>query len=312
MYETVGRFFSPTGPGAPFVTIDLIAHWRDELGQTAAKLRAEEKRQAALTTTTTRKRTDVKKDAATHAESLRSILLVVSSDDELLALLETQSALAAAKGDDAAYLSYLGAIVAGIAAITPALLQSAGYDPQVLATLTTELTALTASTGATRDIQIETAAATDALPGLFEHATFILDKKLDRLVNAQRPNATLGALVPEYHQARRVVHTPAKRRPAARRGPTPYDQPTLALDRTTRPGTSLVLGNRSGKGVTLLYYVADQPTARPTPDQGLVVKRNQQVHLGPDTLLQLGPAGARYLLVIQQQMAADGQYWVRA
>jgi hypothetical protein len=110
-------------------------------------------------------------------------------------------------------------------------------------------------------------------------------------------------LVPQYDTARRIVHTPAKRRKPTYRGATRYGA-TLA-------GADLVPGNKSGKGVTLLYYVADRPDALPMAGQGVVVKRNAEVHLGPDTVQKLGEPGARYLLVVQQVMAGDGAFWVR-
>ena len=63
--------------------------------------------------------------------------------------------------------------------------------------------------------------------------------------------------------------------------------------------------------MTLRYYLAASTDALPLAGQGLVVKRNAEVHLGPDTVSKLGDAGGRYLLVMQQEMAADGAFWVR-
>jgi hypothetical protein len=260
---------------------------------------------------TTRQRDEVEREAAEKAEVLRNLLLVLSSDTKLLATLEAGSALEMQKGDDVVYRRYLHDILMGIDALDADELKDAGYDAAVRTTLATDLAGLDNTTGATRDIQITTTAATDALPELFTEATLVLEKKLDRLVNGQRKSETLGALVAEYEAARRIVHTPAKRRARTLRGTTRYGAPVVALDRTTGTGTALVLGNKSGKGVTLLYYVADKPDTLPAEGQGVVVKRNAEAHLGPDTVSKLGDAGARYLLVIQQVMAADGEFWVR-
>lgn len=311
MYETVVRFLSPGGQGAALGQIKLIGLWRDKLDAKAKAIRAEEERQAQESTVVTRTRDEVKLQAASTGEVLRNLLLVLSEDDVLLAKLEAKATLEMSVGDDQLYRTYLHDIVKGIDALDAALLQDAGYDAKVRTTLVTDLAALDNTTGATRDLQIETEAATDLLPELFTEAATILEKKLDRLVAGQKKSETLADLVPQYETARRVVHTPAKKRKPTYRGATRYGAPVLALDRATLAGADLVLGNKSGKGVTLLYYVADRPDALPMAGQGVVVKRNAEVHLGPDTVQKLGEPGARYLLVIQQVMAGDGEFWVR-
>ncbi|MBC7448626.1 MAG: hypothetical protein H7330_11260 [Hymenobacteraceae bacterium] len=311
MYETVVRFLGPDGLGEPLGQIKLIGTWRGKLDGVAQQIRQEAQRQGKLSEVTTRTRLEVKRAAAAQAEVLRNLLLVLSEDAALLATLEAQSAREACGGDDVQYLVYLRAVIAGIGAVPPAELADAGYEAAVLAALEEDVAALEKTTGATRDILIETAAATDTLPNLFAEATAILEQKLDRLVEGQRRSATLGALVPEYEKARRIVHTTAQRRPLTLRGATRFDAPVVAADRSTLPGTDLLLGNRSAKGVSLLYYLADTPDARPAVGQGVVVKRNAEAHLGPDTVAKLGDVRGRYLLVIQRQMAADGQFWVR-
>ena len=311
MYETVVRFLSPGGQGAALGAIKLIGFWGEKLDKQAKAIRAEEERQGTGSSVVTRTRDEVKRTAAEHGEVLRNLLLVLSEDAKLLDALEAKSALAMSKGDDQLYRTYLHDIVKGIDALDADLLQDAGYDAKVRTTLVTELAALDNTTGATRDIQIETTAATDLLPELFTEATDILEKKLDRLVDGQKKSETLADLVPMYATARRIVHTPAKRRQPTYRGATRYGAPVLALDRATLDGAGLVLGNKSGKGVTLLYYVSDKPDGAPLPGQGVVVKRNAEVHLGPDTVQKLGEPGARYLLVVQQVMAGDGVFWIR-
>ncbi len=225
MYETVVRFLNPGGEGAALGAIKLIGKWRDELDEQATAIRAEARRQATLTTVTTRQRDEVEREAAEKAEVLRNLLLVLSTDAKLLATLEAGSALEMMKGDDAEYRQYLRDILTGIDALDANELKDAGYDAAVRTTLATDLTGLDNTTGATRDIRITTTAATDTLPGLFAEATKILDQKLDRLVAGQRKSETLGALVPEYEKARRIVHTPAKRRARTLRGATRYGAP---------------------------------------------------------------------------------------
>jgi hypothetical protein len=115
-------------------------------------------------------------------------------------------------------------------------------------------------------------------------------------------------LVLQYEAVRRIVRTAARRVPEYR-GATLPGKPALVYDRREAGVVAPMLGNRSGRGLTLRYYTAATPAALPEAGQGLAVKNKAEVHL-PD-YSKLGAADAPYLLVVQEQLDGEGRWVVR-
>ncbi|SHL02590.1 class I SAM-dependent methyltransferase [Hymenobacter psychrotolerans] len=157
-----------------------------------------------------------------------------------------------------------------------------------------------------RQIETGTKAATETLPELLAAATTLLETRLDPFVKAQQ--LAQPELVLQYEAVRRIVKTAARRLPEYR-GATVPGKPVLVYDRREAGVVAPMLGNRSGRGLTLRYYTAASAAALPENGQGLAVKNKAEVHL-PD-YSKLGPEDAPYLLVVQEQLDGEGRWVVR-
>lgn len=310
MCQTVLRYLA--GPGAALAAIPLIDTKRDTLAGVVTTLVRLSGEQGQTTAGVTDSREELKAAVVMGADALRLTVRTLTTDPQLRGQLK-ETVKRMLRGEDQAYVDYLTLIVTEIGKLGAQQLAAIGYEAAVLTPVAAAVQQLTTTTGATRAIAVTTAAATQGLDQYFKEATRVLDAEdgLDALVHAQKGNPNRVELVTKYDEARVILSTTGQRRRPALKGTARYGVPVLAADRATLPGADLVLGNKSGKGVTLRYYVAETPDALPLAGQGLVVKRNAEVHLGPDTISKLGDAGGRYLLVMQQEMAADGAFWVR-
>ena len=309
MYQTVIRFF--TGQGVPLAAIKLIGLKRDELVAIVDAIERFSGQQGQKTMGVTGEREKVKTGVEQAAESLRLLVRALTPDAQLRGQLKATMGKMAV-GEDAEYVKYLQLVAASVGTLEPQQLEDAGYDAALLTQVQAALTKLTGTTGATRDIRIDSAAATLELDEYFRRATLLLTAEdgLDALVHAQRAHPTRGELVVLYDQAREVIGTATHRRRPTYKGTTYYGAPLLVFDRQTTHAPSFTLSNRSGRGINLLYYTAETPDGKPTPGLGLVVKNRATHHLADYTTL--GPAEARYLLVKQVELAGEGEFYVQA
>lgn len=124
-------------------------------------------------------------------------------------------------------------------------------------------------------------------------ANELLETQPDPFVKAQQ--LARPELVLQYEAVRRLVRTAASRA-AEYRGATLPGKPPLVYDRREAGVAAPMLGNRSGRGLTLRYHTAATLTALPEAGQGLAVKNKVELHL-PD-YSKLGAEDAPYLLVV--------------
>lgn len=309
MYQTVIRFFA--GQGVPLAAIKLIGLKRDELAAIVTTIEKLTGQQGQTTTGVTGARQALKESVVDTADSLRLLVRALTTDDQLRGQLKTTVAKKL-KGDDAQYVAYLKLIGASIGELDPKLLDDAGYDAAVLTPVTEAIGKLTDTTGATRDIRIETTAATEDLDTWFKQATQVLeaDHGLDALVHAQKANPARAELVTRYDEARAIIGTAGQRRRPTYKGVTHYGSPLLVFDRQTTHAPSFTLGNRSGRGISLLYYTAATPDGKPDAGKGQLVKNRETHHL--ENYDKLGGPDARYLLVQQLELAGEGEFYVQA
>ncbi|MBD2716281.1 hypothetical protein KBK19_14675 [Microvirga sp. STR05] len=303
MYAAVLRFFEEAG--APLVAIKRIAAGRETLAGLVDRIGVASEAQEHTTTGVTRDREVVKAEAAQKAEILRLLVVALTTDAALRGELKTPLSRML-KAKDAELLRYLKKVDDAVDTIEKTELTDAGYDPQVRQTLQTDLAELLATQGAARQIETGTKVATETLPLLLEQATTVLETQLDPFVKAQQ--LARPELVAQYEVARRIVRT-AARRGTEYRGATVPGRPVLVYDRREAGVVAPMLGNRSGKGLTLRYYTAAAATDLPGKEQGLAVKNRAEVHL-PD-YSKLGPEDAPYLLVVQEQLDGEGRWVVR-
>ena len=303
MLQTVLRFLAEAGQA--LAAIKRIGAGRDALAAVVVRLLAVATNQEQPTTGVTRTREMAKAEAAEKAEVLRLFVIALSDDPTRRAALK-EPLSKRLKGKDADFLAYLAAIAAGVATLKPADLKDAGYDPAVLAILNADRAELADTQGAARQIEIGTSAATDELPALLAAADAVLAEQLDPLVRAQA--LAQPALVAEYDKARRILKTTARRRPRYR-GLVPAGTVGLVLDRRAAGLPDPTLGNRSGRGRVLRFYTAATATARPLPEQGVLVKHRTDLHL--TDYARLGPdADAPYLLVVLEGVDGEGHFVV--
>ncbi|AII53393.1 hypothetical protein [Hymenobacter sp. APR13] len=303
MYAAVLRFFAEAG--VPLVGVKKIAQGRDALAALVARIEAVAAAQDHSTTGVTRDRKVVKTEAAQKAEILRLLVVALTTDAALRGELKTPLSKLVT-GKEAELLRYLQKVDAAVGTIDETELADAGYDPQVRQTLQTDLAELLATQGEARQIETGTKAATETLPELVLAASELLETQLDPFVKAQQ--LAQPELVLQYEAVRRIVRTAARRAPEYR-GATLPGKPALVYDRREAGVVAPMLGNRSGRGLTLRYYTAATPAALPEAGQGLAVKNKAEVHL-PD-YSKLGPADAPYLLVVQEQLDGEGRWVVR-
>ena len=304
MLQAVGLYLE--NGGASLAAIKRIGAGAKALADVVGRIEEAATKQATPSSGSTRSREEVKAEAGAKAEALRQLIVALSADATLLASVKTPVSKHLT-GKDADLLRYLSTIAAGVGTLDPKALADSGYDADVLKTLEADIALLTDTQGATRQIQIGTSGATDALPGLFAEADLVFEKQLDPLVRAQKlaqPEA-----VKEYDKARRIIHTAARRRPRFG-GTVVPGAVALALDRQAAGLPDPILTNRSGKGRELRYYTAATATARPAPNQGVLVKNRAEVHL--DTYAKLGPdPDAPYLLVVLEGADGEGHWGVK-
>lgn len=304
MLRTVLLFLA--GAGKALAAIGRIGKGRAALEELVGKIDKAAGAQGKPTTGVTRTREQVKDEAVKKGEVLRLLAVTLTADDTLRAELKTPVSKME-RGDDADYVKYLQAIAAAIGTLAAEDLAESGYDAKVLTGLNTDIEALTDTTGAARQIQLGTTAATDALPELFGQVDVLLEKTLDPLVKAQK--LSLPTEVAEYEKARRIIHTAAKKRPRFA-GVVAPGAVVLVYDRRAAGVVDPTLGNRSGRGRALRYYTADSPTARPLPGQGVLVKHKTDMHL--ESYARLGPdAEAPYLLAVLEGIDGEGRYLVQ-
>ena len=304
MLQAVGLYLADGG--ASLAAIKRIGAGAKALAGVVARLEAAADKQGTTTTGATRSREEVKAEATVKAEVLRQLLVALSPDATLLASLQT--AVGSHRHDkDADLLRYLTAIAEGVGTLDAKDLAESGYDPAVLAALQGDIKVLTDTQGASRQIQIGTAGATESLTELFAEADLVFDKQLDPLVRAQ--HLAQRDAVKGYDKARRILHTAARRRPRFG-GTVAPGAVALALDRAAAGLTDPILTNRSGKGRVLRYYTAATATTKPAPGQGVLVKNRTEVHL--DTYAKLGPdPDAPYLLVVLEGADGEGHWGVK-
>ncbi|MBT9392721.1 hypothetical protein KLP40_06060 [Hymenobacter sp. NST-14] len=303
MFEAVLRFLGEAG--APLVGIKKIAQGRDELAALVERIGAAAAAQDHTTTGVTRDRNEMKAEAGQKAEMLRLLVVALTTDAALRGELKLPLSRVL-PGKEADLLRYLQKIDEAVGTLGEQELADAGYDPQVRQTLQQDLAELLATQGAARQIETGTRAATETLPELLADAMTLLETGLDPFVKAQQ--LARPELVLQYEAVRRIVKTAARRLPEYR-GATRPGQPVLVYDRREAGVVAPMLGNRSGRGLTLRYYTAASPTALPEAGQGLAVKNRAEVHL-PD-YSKLGSADAPYLLVLQEQLDGEGRWVVR-
>jgi hypothetical protein len=302
MYQTTATFLA--GLGLELQQVPLIKKQFGILTGLIADIVATEARQKQSTVVLTRDRETVKKEATAKGEVLRQQVLSISEDAEVCGNLK-QPVSQVLVGDDSDFLAYLRVIEKAGEGLTAAEKTEVTYDTAAHTTLLTDLGELTDTQGAVRQVQIGTSTATAELDPLFERATTLLEQRLDRAVHGQ--GLLLPKLVEEYEKARRIMHTAAKKA-LVFKGEV-AEVPVLVYDRRTVGVPAPTLQNRSRKGHTLLFYTADGPTDRPLPGEGLKLKNGAEAHL--DSYARLGTADGPYLLVLQLEVTAAGQWRVR-
>lgn len=309
MYTLVVNQYLPSEQGKGLLAIPLVVSLRTGILDTLGLITKAAAAQDHPSTGVSRTREEVKREAAIKADIIRQMVLLfppsATAEEEL-----KYSPLKTLNGDEQVLLAYLQRILNYLPAITEEQRELVGYDDkQVGAVLKDDLKLLNDSVGEVRQlINTSSTEGTAALLTLFETLAK-QGKQLDRVVKMQR--LSQAKAVEGYEQARRIIHTKPQQRPAVKlQGAARYGEPAVVLDRTLVPLLSATLGNRSAKGYTLGYYVADSPTALPLPGQAVrVVKRNRPYHLG--SFGELGPEGARYLLVVLRELGPAGKYMVQ-
>ncbi len=303
MYGTVLAWFVQSGQ--PLLAIKLIGTITKQVLKDVAILDAQAGLQGALTTGVTRTRLAVKQEAAEKAEVLRGLVLVLSTDDKVTAAL-AKPVGSYFYGSDEAFRAYCQLVADAVAVLEKSDLEDAGYQPDVLATLTTDLKALAETTGAATLLQAGSKTATDALVPLFGAIDTDL-VRLDRLVHAQ--HFTQGPLEAQYEALRRLPKTPAAHQFRAK-GLTPFDVPQLAFNILDESVPTPTLYNTGGRGHDVVFYLGATPTSRPAPGQGVLVKNGKKVTLADYSALG-DAATAPYLLVMQTSELAAGGWRVR-
>ncbi len=304
MLQAVGLYLAEGG--ASLAAIKRIGAGAKVLTDVVNRIGEAARHQGTPTTGTTRSREEVKAEAAAKAEVLRQLIVALSPDATLLASVKTPVGTHL-HDKDADLLRYLTTIADGVGTLAAKDLAESGYDETVLTTLQADIKLLTDTQGATRQIQIGTAGATESLVDLFAEADLVFEKQLDPLVRAQK--LAQEQAVKGYDKARRIIRTAGRRRPRFG-GTVAPGAVALALDRAAAGLTDPILTNRSGRGRVLRYYTAATATAPPAPGQGVLVKNRTEVHL--DTYAKLGPdPDAPYLLVVLEGADGEGHWGVK-
>ncbi len=306
MYNLVVNQYLPSEPAKELLAVPLVATRREELLATLGLLKTAAEAQDSTTTGLTGTRDEVKKQAAVKGDIIRQMVLEFPPSATAAVELK-DSPLKTLHGDETVFLAYLQRILNYLPSIGAADRKLVAYDDAAVgAVLATILLALTSTKGEIRLAINTSSGATVTIEDLLTQAT-AQAKSMDRAVKMQVQR--LPVAVADYFKARRIIHTAAHKVSRPLQGPAVFGVPTLVLDRTLVPLLSLTLGNRSAKGYTLGYYLADTPTALPQPGQVVRrVVRNKPYHLG--SFAELGPDTARYLLVVLEQVGPAGKYYV--
>ena len=306
MYQLVANQYLPSEAAAGLLAIPLVAKLRVEILETLARIKAAVEAQDHTSTGLSRSRAEVKHEAAVKADIIRQLVLLFPPSATAEAELKT-SPLSVVNGEEAVLLAYLQRILDYLAAISDANRKEVSFDEKVAEVLKTDLDQLTRTAGEVRQVINESSGATADLAGLFT-TLGTQGKRLDRVVKMQ--TLALPKAVEGYLKARRIIHTTPQQRRRTLQGPAHYGTPTLVMDRAEVPLLSLTLSNRSARGYTLGFYLADTPTALPVPGQVVhIVTKSKPWHLA--SFDELGPPTARFLLVLLREQGPDGRYYVQ-
>ncbi len=306
MYQLVTNQYLPSEAAAGLLVIPLVAKLRTEILTTLGLIKAAVEAQDHPSTGLSRSRAEVKHEAAVKADIVRQLVLLFPPSATAEAELKA-GPLSMVNGDEAGLLAYLQRILDYLPAISKADRKEVGYDDTVAVVLKTDLDQLTKTVGEVRQVINQSRGATADLAVLFT-TLGTQGKRLDRVVKMQ--TLALPKAVEGYFKARRVIHTAPQQRRRTLQGPAHYGTPTVVLDRRLVPLLSLTLSNRSAKGYTLGFYLADTPTALPVPGQEVhVVTKSKPWHLA--SFDELGPPTARFLLVLLREQGPDGRYYVQ-
>ena len=287
MLQTLGLYLAEGG--ASLAAIKRIGMGATALAGVVSRIETAVRNQATPTAGATRSREDVKAEAGAKAEVLRQLIVALSPDATLLA--RVKEAVSKHLHDkDADLLRYLAAIAEGVGTLAKKDLEESGYDAGVLTTLQADLKLLTDTQGATRQIQIGTSGATEALPALFAEADAVLDKQLDPLVRAQKlaqPEAVRELRQgPAHHPHGGAAAAPLRGHGGARRG---GPGPGPAGGRPDGPHPDQPLGQ--GPGAALLHGGHHHGPARARPGRA-----GEKPHRGaPRYLRQARPRPRRAL-----------------
>lgn len=306
MYQLVTNQYLPSGVAAPLLAIPLVVKLRISIVNTLSLVKDAVDAQDHPSTGLSRSRAEVKHEAAVKADIIRQLVLLFPASATAEAELKI-SPLSMVSGDEAVFLAYLQRILDYLPGISKTDRTEAGYNDQVTEVLTIDLAQLTSTVGEVRQVINQTSGATEELTTFFT-ALAALGKRLDRVVKMQtlaQPKAVEG-----YFKARRVIHTTPQQRRRILKGPAHFGIPTVVMDRSLVPLLSLTLSNRSAKGYTLGFYLANTPTALPMPEQVVhIVTKSKPGHLA--SFEELGPPTARFLLVLLMEQGPDGKYYVQ-
>lgn len=306
MFKLVTNQYLPSEAAAGLMAIPMVGTLRTGILGTLGLIKDAFEAQDHPSSGLSRNRAEVKHEAAVKGDIIRQLVLLFPPTPTAVAELKI-SPLAMVGGDETAFLAYLQRILDYLPAISDADRQEAGYDDQVTEVLTADLAQLNETAGEVRQVINQTSGATQDLITLFTTLA-AQGQRLNRVVKMQtlaQPDAVKG-----YLKARRIIHTTPQQRRRILQGPAHFGIPTLVMDRAEVPLLSLTLCNRSARGYTLGFYLADSPTALPVPGQVVhIVTKSKPWHLA--SFDELGPPTARYLLVLLMQQGPDGKYYVQ-
>ena len=306
MYQLVTNQYLPSEAAAGLMAIPLISKQRTAILGTLGLIKTASQAQAHPSTGLSRSRAEVKHEAAVKADIIRQLVLLFPPSDTAEVELK-DSPLVTMGGDERTLLAYLQRILNYLPAISAADREEAGFDDKVAKVLAADLAQLNDTVGEVRQVINQTSGATDELTTLFTTLA-AQGKRLDRMVKLQ--TLALPKAVEGYFKARRILHTAPQQRRRTLQGPAHFGTPTLVLDRSLVPLLSLTLSNRSARGYTLGFYLADTPTALPGPGQMVhIVTKTKPWHLA--SFDELGPPTARFLLVLLMEQGPDGRYYVQ-
>ena len=289
--------------------VPRIASGRTELGRLLALATAYVDTQDAGTGTLTENRAGLKAATLPATQVLRRWVLLAAATPPATRQALLPMPKEAAKGPDKAYLDYLAALLGAAPGITKKEREDMGYNETVTAGLQTQFDTLRTTAGATRQQQGKQKTAGTLLAPVVADVRTWLDTELTPLVQGQALTPGLEALVARYDVLHVIKHTAGTRRPKALTGHTHFGHPEVVVRRRLVNIPGGTLRNKSGRGVSLCYYLTDTPDVVPTDGRGRVVRYREIVEvadfgvLGPD-------ANAPFLMVNQVNEGGEGTYRV--